>query len=96
MGSWRKLLGRMLADTKPNSYTYDDAARVLRQLGFVESPGGGSHRVWRRDVSGHGVRIGLCDSGRGPLKAVYIKEMLATLRAFQLVPTMENADDVDD
>lgn len=96
MGSWRKLLDRMLHDARPNSYTYDDAARVLRRLGFDEAPGTGSHRVWRRTVGTVGVRVGLRDSGRGPMKAVYIKDMLATLRAYELVPTTEDSDDVDD
>lgn len=88
MGSWKKLLAAMRSDTNPNGYTYDDAARVLANLGLQLAPSsGGSHRRWRgTGPSGHVCIVGLVDRGHGPLKAVYIKEMLSALECAGILP----------
>ncbi len=95
MSGWRALLRRMVADPDPRSYTYEDAARVLTNLGFelARPHSGGSHRPWRlavNDASGHrAVYVGLVQKGHGTLKPVYIKQMLAILRAEGLLPGEE-------
>lgn len=88
MASWRKRLARMAADEKPNGYTYDEAARVLENLGFALASGGGtSHRKWRRKDPGKpAVVIGLMDRGSGTIKKEYILDMMAILRANNLLP----------
>lgn len=96
MASWRKLLARMVADPDPRSYTYDEAAGILGQLGFAppkKKKRGGSHRKFRLEVDDpsaehgkRGVIIGLVDSGSGTLKPVYIIQMVSTLRANDLLP----------
>lgn len=88
MASWRKLLARMAADPKPVSYTYDEAASVLGQLGFaLASKGGSSHRKWRREEPGKPtVIIGLVDSGSGEIRKVYILDMIRILRENNLLP----------
>jgi hypothetical protein len=88
MSSWRKLLARMAADRKPTGYTYDDAATVLARLGFtLASRSGTSHRKWRREVPGKPtVIIGLVDRGNGPIRPVYIVEMIRILRENDLLP----------
>jgi len=84
----------MLNDGRPNSYTYSEAAGILDRLGFslAGSPSG-SHRRWRltvNDPSARGAKrtivVALVDAGKGPLKSVYIKEMLSVLRANNLLP----------
>jgi predicted RNA binding protein YcfA (HicA-like mRNA interferase family) len=89
MARWKKLLGGMVNDASPTTYTYDDAVAVLRQLGFELAPhGGGSHRMWRlRDPAGNTVVIGLVDRGAGPLKAYLIRDMVRQLRANGLIPS---------
>ena len=88
MAKWRKVLARMLQDTDPRKYTYDDAAGVLQQLGFTLAPhGDGSHRKWRyRGVEGLVVVIGLVEKGSGTLKPVYIRDMVKQLRDNRLLP----------
>lgn len=91
MGSWRKLLERMVADPKPRSYSYDEAATVLGQLGFQPKGRGGSHRKWRKaitepDGTTRGVIIGLLDTGRGNLPPEYIQDMVQILRENNLLP----------
>lgn len=93
MARWEKLLSAMVADTRPVSYTYDDAATVLSRLGFTEqTPTGTSHRKWTRVVLDSSVRggtrtvtIGLNAKGKRPLKAGYIREMVRTLRENDLL-----------
>lgn len=88
MAKWRKLLARMLTDASPTDYTYDDAASVLSHLGFkLAPPGGGSHRMWRlRTPKGNTVIIGLVQKGSGTLKPYLIRDMIAQLRANNLIP----------
>lgn len=98
MGSWRKLLASMVADADPRSYSYHDAALILQHLGFEGPFGrGGSHRRFRRALADPSspagsttIVIGLVDTGHGPMKPVYIKKMLATLREHPLLPVEEN------
>lgn len=83
----------MVADPRPSSYTYEDAAGVLSQLGFtLAKPTGGSHRKWRLEVPDTGavrgtrqVTIGLVQ-GSGTLKREYVQQMIETLRANNLLP----------
>ena len=95
MTSWRKLLSQMVAVPHAQSYTYEDAARVLRNLGFepARSKPKGSHRVWRKEVVVEGVKravyIGLVDKGHGNIKSVYIKEMLRILETHSLIPEQD-------
>lgn len=99
MPNWKDLLWQMLADTDPRGYTYDDAARVLRRLGFEERKGRGSHRLWRLKPSGGNVvYIGLVQKGHGTLKPGYIRDMVNELRTNGLIPlgTEGTTDDVDD
>jgi predicted RNA binding protein YcfA (HicA-like mRNA interferase family) len=72
----------MLIDEKPISYTYEEAASVLANLGFELAPSsGGSHRKWRALSSERNVVVvGLVDSGSGTLKAYLIRDMVAQLR----------------
>lgn len=94
MAQWIKLLGAMVADRKPISYTYEDASTVLRQLQFTMAKSGAtSHRKWYRELadatapSGHRtVTIGLNAKGKGPLKPGYIRAMVRTLRENNLLP----------
>lgn len=97
MGSWRKLLDEMVASPKPNNYRYDDAVRILERLGFTLAGGSsGSHRLWKRPMPGGTVaRIGLVDSGSGPMRSVYIRKLCQTLRDEGLYPLQERDDDVD-
>lgn len=94
MGSWRKLLAAMVADHEPRSYTYQEAANVLKRLGF-QGPAKttGSHRRFRVEVEDsavpggkRGVIVGLVEHGSGPVKAVYIRQMVQTLRDNRLLP----------
>lgn len=93
MAQWRKLLAAMVADTRPTSYTYAQAASVLRQLHFEEDGGGSSHRRWRRRLSAEEtggpprtVIIGLVDKGHGTLKPPYIRHLVRTLQENNLLP----------
>lgn len=88
MASWLKLLAKMAADPNPTTYTYQDAARVLGHLGFALAPHGGtSHRRWRRrDGAAPPVVVGLVDTGSGPIKKVYIVQMIDILRTNNLLP----------
>lgn len=88
MAAWRRTLQRMLNDTNPVGYRYDEAAAVLRGLGFDLAPSsGGSHRKWwHRTPGGTTARIGLVESGRGTLKPFLVRQMVATLREHNLVP----------
>lgn len=85
---WQRLLQRMLSDPRPVSYRYEDAAIVLRALGFEIAPtAGGSHRRWRlRTASGQTVIIGLVEKGHGTMKPYLIREMIAQLRTHRLIP----------
>ena len=92
MASWRKLLARMVADPNPRSYYYEEAATVLNHLGFaLAKPTGGSHRKWRRSLETETGRrtviIGLVERGSGTMKPEYIKDMVAQLRANDLLPS---------
>ncbi len=88
LARWQKLLRQMLLDERPVTYTYGDAATVLTALGFEVAPhGGGSHRRWRRRLaSGNVVIIGLVEKGNGTLKPYLIRDLIAQLRANDLVP----------
>ena len=87
--AWRTTLARMLADQNPNSYRYDEAATILRQLGFEmpKTSTKGSHRKWRRRLpDGTTIVIGLVDSGSGTLKPWQIRDMVRQLRDHALIP----------
>lgn len=78
----------MATDPKPVGYTYEDASRVLSQLGFTLGPAGhgGSHRVWRRPRGdGTFLRVGLVDAGHGPMKREYVQDMIERLRTEGLI-----------
>ncbi len=95
MPSWQKLLARMVADSDPRSYTYQQAAGILVHLGF--SPPAkttGSHRRFRLEIDDpadetrkRGVIIGLVEKGRGTLKPKYISVMVRTLKENNLLPS---------
>lgn len=87
MASWRKLLAAMLSDSRPVTYCYDDAARILMHLGFEEAPNAGtSHRKWRLRRDGRPtIIVGLVKS-TGQLRKEYILDMLDTLRQNDLLP----------
>lgn len=103
MGNWRKLLSRMALDTDPRNYTYDDAVRVLRGLGFepANTKPKGSHRVWRRpmadrNLSGTAI-VELVDAGHGCCKPVYIRKLVKELQRWSLLPTAPHEyEDLDD
>ena len=82
----------MLDDPDPRSYTYEDAAKILRNLGFEVAPNSGtSHRKWRfaaetAEGGRHTVVIGLVERGSGTLLPVYVREMLRILRENDLLP----------
>jgi hypothetical protein len=94
MGSWRKLLAQMVADKDPRSYTFEEAAGILTQLGFVARKTASSHKTFRRTVpddsaigGSKGVFVGLVKSGHGPMKPIYITKMIATLQENKLLPS---------
>ncbi len=93
MAQWMKVLGAMVADPRPVSYTYQEAATILTHLGFAEKGKGGSHRRWRLEVPDpsspggkRAVIIGMPDAGSGKLHHVYIRAMVKTLQANELLP----------
>jgi predicted RNA binding protein YcfA (HicA-like mRNA interferase family) len=93
MARWRKLLRRMLTDIDPRNYSYDDAASILRNLGFEEARNAGtSHRKWRKRVAGSTVVVGLI-AGHGKQKPGYIRDMIAQLRSAELIPSDIEGDD---
>jgi len=87
--SWRKRLKEMADDPKPCNYTYDEAVSILKALGFaLAKTSGTSHRRWRvKGPSGQPITIALVDSGRGPMKSVYIKTMIRLLEENNLMPS---------
>jgi hypothetical protein len=96
MTSWKKRFSAMVADPDPRSYTYDDAADILRRLGFhpASRKRGGSHRLWRlerraTDTSKESIYVQLVDAGHGTLKPVYVRKMIETLRAAGLLQVEE-------
>ena len=96
MASWKKLLWQMAADTSPRGYTYEDAARILRSLAFEEpTKRNGSHRLWRlRLADGNVAYVGLVQKGHGTMKPGYIRDMVAELRKYDLIPhETEGSDD---
>lgn len=90
MASAEKLLAAMLADEDPRGYTYSDATRVLRSVGFApaRTKPKGSHRLWRLEVANAGdkrsIYVSLVEAGHGTLKPVYIRTMLETLLQYGL------------
>ena len=88
MVQWKKLLVRMLEDTDPRNYSYEEAVQVLEHLGFALAPvSGTSHRKWRcRKGDGTVVVVGLKQQGYGTLKPAYIRDMVKQLREHHLVP----------
>jgi hypothetical protein len=94
MASWKKLLAQMANDPNPKGYQYEDAARVLRQLGFELAPSGSSHRKWRTRLGDppRTVVVGLVQPPRGPVPKEYIQDMMVTLRANGLVPGDSNGE----
>jgi predicted RNA binding protein YcfA (HicA-like mRNA interferase family) len=79
----------MAGDPKPVSYTYEDASSILKALGFaLAKTSGTSHRRWRiKAPTGQSITVALVDAGSGPLKSVYIKEMIRLLSANDLIPS---------
>lgn len=88
MARWRKTLARMRRDSRPTGYSYTDAAQILVALGFELAPaGGGSHRKWRLHLSGGDVVIvGLVEKGNGNLKPYLVRDLIAQLSAYGLIP----------
>lgn len=78
----------MANNPKPVSYAYDDAASILRATGFVlAKTSGTSHRRWRiKAPNGQSITVALVDAGKGPMKSVYIKEMIRLLSENDLIP----------
>ena len=81
----------MMRARDPRGFTYDDAATVLKSLGFepTRTKPKGSHRLWRLEVTTVGGRnsvyVGLVDKGHGTLKPEYIKKMIEILLQNQLI-----------
>lgn len=88
MARWKKRLLQMLNDSDPRNYYYEEAARILAQLGFAEASNAGtSHRKWKlRKGDGSLIVIGLVEKGHGPLRPVYVREMIKQLVAHDLIP----------
>jgi len=91
MGNATKLLAAMRRTRDPRGFTYDDAATVLRSLGFepARTKPRGSHRLWRLEVTRpegrHSVYVGLVEKGHGSMKPEYIKKMLEILLLNHLI-----------
>lgn len=85
----------MLRAREPRGFTYEDAATVLRSLGFEPSrtKPKGSHRLWRRELATDNgmqtVYVGLVQSGHGTLKPVYVKKMLEVLLHNHLIEAQD-------
>ena len=79
----------MVDDQKPVGYAYEDAASILKALGFtLAKTSGTSHRRWRiKAPNGQVVTVALVDAGKGVMKSVYIKEMVRLLRVNDLLPS---------
>lgn len=94
MSRWKRLLARMLHDSDPRGYRYEEAAGILERLGFVLSPCSRqtSHRVFRcAGPSGKIISmIRLVEKGHGTLKPYLVREMMAELKSKGLLP-----DDVE-
>jgi predicted RNA binding protein YcfA (HicA-like mRNA interferase family) len=87
MSKWQKLLTQMVNDTNPTGYTYDEAALVLRNLGFtLAARGATSHRKWARRDDQTTIVITLVEKGSGPLKAYLIRDMIKQLRDNGIIP----------
>lgn len=89
MARWKKTLARMLRDTDPRNYRYEEAAAILERLGFVKAPetSGTSHKQWRHVTrDGKVIYVGLVKKGHGTLKPYLIRDMLAALKAGGLLP----------
>jgi hypothetical protein len=87
VGNWRKLLRVMASDARPISYHYEDAARILVNLGFVEAPNSGtSHRRWRLRLPDRPTIIVGLVKGSGPMRKEYILDMVRALRENDLLP----------
>lgn len=91
MASWRKLLAAMVADSKPRSYSYEQAATVLSNLDFqLATTSGTSHKRWRRVVEDErgrrSVIIGLVKPSRGSVPPEYIQDMVRILRENDFLP----------
>jgi hypothetical protein len=95
VANWKKLLWQMVDDPDNRGYTYDDAARVLRQLNFVEpKKPNGTHRRWRLKLpNGNVVVVGLVQKGHGTLKPGYIPDMVKALHDHGLIPLRKGTDD---
>ena len=88
MARWKKLLSKMLSDSNPITYTYEDSIQVLQALGFEVAPhAGGSHRKWRRRLpDGNVVIVGLVEKGHGALKPYLSRDLVAQIRSSGLIP----------
>lgn len=93
MSQWKKLLRAMVADRRPISYTYEEAANVLDKLNFTLHDGEGSHRKWWIELPDPAakngkrtVTIGLVQKGSGKLHRAYIDTMVQTLQENNLLP----------
>lgn len=106
MARWKRLLGRMLHDTDPRNYRYEEAAGILQRLGYELSPcsSGTSHRVWRC-LGADGKILSLIllsEKGHGTLKPYQVRDMMAELKSKGLMPddletkTKESENDLDD
>ncbi len=84
----------MVADADPRSYSYEEAAGILLQLGFSPpARPSGSHRKFRIEVDDptdstrkRGIIVALVQKGRGNVKPKYITVMIRTLRDNKLLP----------
>lgn len=88
MAGWEKLLREMFASANPCNYSYEDCARVLTRLNFVEAPNSGtSHRKWVLERDGMAREfVGLRKPGSGPVGKEYVKDMLRKIRELGLYP----------
>lgn len=87
MASWRKRLRAMADDPHPTEYSYEDVTSILKALGFKSFGSGGSHRTWKLVRNGSPtVRVPMVQSGSGKVLRWYIMDMIAALRAAQLIP----------
>lgn len=82
MAGWEKSLRAMFASANPCTFSYEDCARVLRRLNFVEAPNSGtSHRKWVLVRDGEPrLFVGLRKPSSGPVGKEYVKDMLRVIR----------------